>query len=91
MPRIVVLDGFTLNPGDLDWQPIADLGNLTIHDRTPPDLVLERARHADIILTNKTPSSPATLSTSSIPDAPRHQQPNFPIAPPASPLYSAPE
>ena len=66
MPRIVVLDGFTLNPGDLDWQPIAALGDLTIHDRTPPDLVLDRARHADIILTNKTPSSPPPTSSRSI-------------------------
>ncbi len=61
MPRIVVLDGFTLNPGDLDWQPIAALGDLTIHDRTPPDLVLDRARHADIILTNKAPLPAAVI------------------------------
>jgi glycerate dehydrogenase len=61
MPRIVVLDGFTLNPGDLDWQPIAALGDLTIHDRTPPELVLDRARHADIVLTNKAPLPAAVI------------------------------
>ena len=51
--KIVVLDGFTMNPGDLSWQPIHDLGNLTVFNRTAPDQVLERAQNADIILTNK--------------------------------------
>ena len=54
-PRIVVLDGFTLNPGDLDWAPLRALGECGIFDRTPADAVLERARGAAIILTNKTP------------------------------------
>lgn len=54
-PRIVVLDGFTLNPGDLDWAPLRALGECEIFDRTPPDAVLERARGAAILLTNKTP------------------------------------
>jgi glycerate dehydrogenase len=52
--NIVVLDGYTLNPGDLTWDRLKQLGSLTIHDRTPQGLVLERAREADIILTNKT-------------------------------------
>ena len=55
MPRLVVLDGHALNPGDLDWSPLAACGDLTVHDRTPPDLVLERAAGAAVILTNKTP------------------------------------
>jgi len=48
--RIVVLDGFTLNPGDLSWDM---LGEATIYDRTPAGQVVERARDAEIILTNK--------------------------------------
>ena len=54
-PRIVVLDGFTLNPGDLDWAPLRALGECEIFDRTPADAVLERARGASVVLTNKTP------------------------------------
>ena len=53
-PRIVVLDGFTLNPGDLDWAPLRALGECEVFDRTPPDAVLERARGAAVLLTNKT-------------------------------------
>ena len=60
--HIVVLDGYTLNPGDNPWDPVAAHGHLTVHDRTPGPLILERARDADIILTNKTPLSAATLA-----------------------------
>ncbi|QDG50405.1 D-2-hydroxyacid dehydrogenase [Persicimonas caeni] len=56
-PNIVVLDGYTLNPGDVPWSPVEALADLTVYDRTPDDQVLERARHADILLTNKTPVS----------------------------------
>jgi len=52
--NIVVLDGFTLNPGDLSWDPLKVLGPCEIHDRTPPAAVLPRAANAEIILTNKT-------------------------------------
>jgi glycerate dehydrogenase len=52
--KIVVLDGFTLNPGDLTWDELKALGNCDIHDRTPTDQVIPRAREAEIILTNKT-------------------------------------
>ena len=55
LARIVILDGYTLNPGDLDWSALAALGGLTVHDRTPAELVLERAAGASIVLTNKTP------------------------------------
>jgi glycerate dehydrogenase len=51
--KIVVLDGYTLNPGDLSWDALAELGECVIHDRTPPELVVDRARDADIVLTNK--------------------------------------
>jgi glycerate dehydrogenase len=52
--RIVVLDGYTLNPGDLSWSPLEESGAVTIHDHTPPELTLERAKDAPIVLTNKT-------------------------------------
>jgi len=52
-PNIVVLDGHTLNPGDLSWDAIGALGRLTVHDRTPPEQVVERAMEAEIVFTNK--------------------------------------
>lgn len=51
--KIVVLDGYTLNPGDLSWNDLKSLGPCEIHDRTPGDLVLKRAAEATILLTNK--------------------------------------
>ena len=52
--RIVVLDGYTLNPGDNPWDGLARLGELVVYDRTPPDQVVARAADAEIVLTNKT-------------------------------------
>ena len=52
--NIVVLDGFTLNPGDLSWGGLESLGDVTVHEHSTPDQVLERARGAEILLTNKT-------------------------------------
>lgn len=60
--KIVVLDGYTLNPGDNPWDEVACFGELVVYDRTPEDLVLERCQGADILLTNKTPLSSATIS-----------------------------
>lgn len=51
--HIVVLDAYTLNPGDLDWERLQKLGSCHIYDRTHPEEVVERAKLADIILTNK--------------------------------------
>jgi len=51
--NIVVLDGYTLNPGDLSWDGLRALGECDIYDRTPPELVVERARGAEAVLTNK--------------------------------------
>ena len=51
--NIVVLDGYTLNPGDLSWDALQQLGSCIIHDRTPPEQVVERARNAEVVLTNK--------------------------------------
>lgn len=59
--NIVILDGFTINPGDNPWTPLQDLGNCTIYDRTPPELKIERAREADIILTSKVKLDTAIL------------------------------
>ena len=52
-PQIAVLDGHTLNPGDLSWAGLQNLGELGVHARTPAGLVLERCREASIVLTNK--------------------------------------
>ena len=54
LKKIVVLDGHTLNPGDLSWNNLAALGDLTVHDRTSPEVVEERVGNAEIVFTNKT-------------------------------------
>ncbi|HBO42637.1 MAG TPA: glycerate dehydrogenase [Planctomycetaceae bacterium] len=53
MARIVVLDGYALNPGDLSWGEFEALGRLTVHDRSTPVDVLVRAAEADVAMTNK--------------------------------------
>ncbi len=55
--KIVVLDGYTLNPGDLDWGGLKQHGELTVHDRTDfaPETVIKTIGDAEIIFTNKTP------------------------------------
>ena len=52
--KIVVLDGLTLNPGDLGWDALEKLGQLSVYERTPPELVVERIGDADAVFTNKT-------------------------------------
>lgn len=52
-PKIVVLDGYALNPGDLSWGSLEALGQLQVFDRSAPDEVVPRAAHAEIVLTNK--------------------------------------
>ena len=59
--EIVVLDGYTLNPGDLSWGEIRELGKLTVYDRTALDEIVVRVREAGVILTNKVPISATTL------------------------------
>jgi glycerate dehydrogenase len=61
-PRLVVLDGFTTNPGDLSWEPLARLGELTVYERTAPELVAERLAGADVVFTNKTRLTAADLA-----------------------------
>lgn len=60
--NIVVLDGFTLNPGDLNWNGLEGLGNLKIYDRTEDDLVIPRCVDAEIIIINKTHISAGIMS-----------------------------
>ena len=52
--RIVVLDGYTLNPGDLSWKELESMGKCTVHERTDPEDTLIRAADAEVLLTNKT-------------------------------------
>lgn len=51
--KIVVLDSYTENPGDLSWDALSHLGELTVYDRTPQDQVIERIGNAEIVLVNK--------------------------------------
>jgi len=53
MAKICILDGFTSNPGDLSWDEICKLGECTVYDRTSPEQLAERAKDAEIVLTNK--------------------------------------
>lgn len=60
--RIVVLDGFTLNPGDVSWDALRSLGECAIYDRTPAAEVVSRASGADMVLTNKVVLDRAVLA-----------------------------
>ena len=55
MMKIVVLDGYTENPGDLSWKGFEELGELAVYDYTPDSLIGERIGDAELVLTNKTP------------------------------------
>jgi len=59
--KIVILDGYTLNPGDLSWDGLKALGELVVYERTPVDKVAERAMGAEILFTNKTPVNEEAL------------------------------
>ncbi len=59
--KIVILDGYTENPGDLSWEGIARLGDLTGYDRTAPEDVISRIGDAEVVFTNKTPITRAVL------------------------------
>ena len=60
--KIVVLDGYTLNPGDLSWDGLNAFGDVSIYDYTSADQIVARARGAEILFTNKTPLQAATLA-----------------------------
>jgi glycerate dehydrogenase len=59
--RIVVLDAFTANPGDLSWSALEALGDCSFYDRTSPEELLARAADAEVLLTNKVPLTAATI------------------------------
>lgn len=59
--KIVVLDGYTLNPGDLSWDGFRKLGAVEVYDRTSPEAIVERASGAEALLTNKVPLRAGTL------------------------------
>jgi glycerate dehydrogenase len=61
--HIVALDGYTLNPGDISWAPIEELGEFRSYDRTPAGQLIERAREADVLLTNKVAFNCQTLES----------------------------
>ena len=61
--KICVLDGFTTNPGDLSWDWLYELGDCTVYDRTPANLIAERCAGCDIVITNKTPLRRELLET----------------------------
>ncbi len=62
--KIVVLDGYTLNPGDLSWTALEKFGNVKVYERTEAEQIVERIGDAEIILTNKTPISKSTIAAS---------------------------
>jgi glycerate dehydrogenase len=64
--KIVVLDGYTLNPGDLRWDKLFALGEVVMYDRTPSDKILERSTGAEVLITNKTPLTEEIMK--SLPD-----------------------
>ena len=58
---IVITDGYTLNPGDLDWVPLNTFGRFIYYDRSTPQQVIERCKEADIIICNKVPITKAVI------------------------------
>ena len=62
MLKIVVLDGYTENPGDLSWEGFEALGNVTVYDRTPEDKIAERIGDAEIVIMNKAPITGETIA-----------------------------
>lgn len=61
MPKIVILDAYTTNPGDLSWDWLNQYGETEIFDRTPCDKIAERVKDADVVITNKTPLTAETI------------------------------
>lgn len=59
--KIVVLDGYTLNPGDISWEGMEALGDVTVYDRTKEDEIVARIGDAEVVYTNKTPITRETL------------------------------
>ena len=67
--KIVVLDGYTENPGDISWEPLEALGEVTVYDRTSYEespLIAERIGDAEVVVINKTPISKRLLTNARI-------------------------
>ena len=80
--KLVVLDGYTENPGDLSWKGLEALGELTVYDRTSyteSPLIAQRIGDAEIVIMNKTPISRATIALGS-----RNSGMPYTITPPAT-------
>lgn len=60
--KIVVLDGYSVNPGDLSWDGLKEMGEVVVYPRTATDEILERAKESDVVLTNKVPFNADMLS-----------------------------
>lgn len=60
--KIVILDGYTENPGDLSWEGFSALGELTVYDHTPAEEITNRIGDAEIVITNKTPLTAQTFA-----------------------------
>src|ERR1700677_1338574 len=60
--HLVIIDGFTLNPGDLNWDELGKIATITYYDRTPKDQIAARLADADGVLTNKIPISAETIA-----------------------------
>ena len=61
MNKIVILDGYTINPGDLSWSGLEAFGELTVYDRTDANDAIDRIGDANLILTSKVPITPGLL------------------------------
>src|SRR5664280_12171 len=61
--KIVVLDGYTLNPGDLLWDNLFNLGDVVLHNRTLSNKIIERSVDAEVLITNKTPLSEEIINS----------------------------
>lgn len=59
--KIIVLDGYTLNPGDITWEPLEKLGELVVYDRTPEEQAVERIGDAEFVFTGKVPITDAVM------------------------------
>ena len=60
--KLVILDGYTENPGDLSWEALEALGDVTVYEHTPENCILERIGDAPVVLTNKTPITAETIA-----------------------------
>ena len=58
---LVILDSYTLNPGDLSWEKLKEITDCEFYDRTPKELIVERCKNAEMVLTNKVPFSRETI------------------------------